>query len=127
MLTECELMTRLLLSSGVPMDAIIPENEATTTRENMILATLQINRKNRFKGIDRVLLVTSVTHMRRSLAVAKAFLPQKIEVSPCPSCPDVPKEQWLADPVNQNLMDKSLITLQKLVKNGFAEDMEINL
>lgn len=126
-LSECELMTRILIEGGVPTEAIIPENEATTTKENMIYATLQINRKTGLRGFDHIIIVTSQTHMKRSIALAKAFLPRKFTVSAYPSYPEGTREDWLSDPANREILDKAILLMKGLVDNGIVEDMEIEL
>ncbi len=126
-LSECELMTRVLLAGGVPAEAIIPENEATTTKENMIYATLRINRKTGLRGFDHIIIVTSETHMKRSIALAKAFLPRKFTVSSYPTYPAMTKEEWLADPDNRQILDKSILLMKGLVDERIVEDMEIEL
>ena len=126
-LSECELMTRILIEGGVPAEAIIPENEATTTKENMIYATLRINRKTGLRGFDHIIIVTSETHMKRSIALAKALLPRKFTVSAYPSYPEGTREEWLADPANLTILDKSIQLMKGLVDNGIVEDMEIEV
>ena len=127
LISECELMTRILIEGGVPEEAIIPENEATTTKENMIYATLRINRKTGLRGFDHIIIVTSQSHMKRSLALAKAFLPRKFTVSGYPSYPKQTKEEWLADAENQKIIDGAIRLMKGLVDNGIIEDMEIDL
>ena len=126
-LSECEIMTRILLEGGVPAEAIIPENEATTTKENMIYATLRINRKTKFRGFDHIIIVTSETHMKRSIALAKALLPRKFTVSAYPTYPEGSREAWLADPQNLEILDKSILLMKDLVDEHIIEDMEISL
>ncbi|MBQ8836394.1 MAG: YdcF family protein [Clostridia bacterium] len=120
-LTEAEFMKRILVSNGVPEEAIIMENEATTTKENMICGTLQINRKNRFAD-KNVMIVTSVNHMQRSLALAKTFLPNMVNISYYPSQPDIPYETCMADPSS---LDRAIHLTKGLVDNGIIEDFEI--
>lgn len=126
-LSECEIMTRILIEGGVPAEAIIPENEATTTKENMIYATLRINRKTGLRGFDHIIIVTSETHMKRSIALAKALLPRKFTVSAYPSYSEGTREDWLADPANLTILDKSIQLMKGLVDNGIVEDMEIEV
>lgn len=126
-LSECELMTRIMLEGGVPQEAIIPENEATTTKENMIYATLQINRKTGLRGFDHIIIVTSETHMKRSMALAKALLPRKFTVSAYPSYPACTREEWLGDPANREILNKTILLMKGLVDHHIIEDMEIDL
>lgn len=121
--SEANYMKRILIESGVPEEAIILENEARTTKENMIYATLQINRKIKFEKIDHVIIVTSRSHMKRSIALAKAFLPRKVSVSAYPADHEATiagltasSGQWIA---------KELDLIKGLVDSGLVEDMEI--
>ena len=67
MVSECHIMADVLMKNGVPSDAIIIEDRATTTRENMIFGTLILNRATRLAGVDKLTVITSVWHMKRSL------------------------------------------------------------
>lgn len=120
-LSEAFFMKRILLSEGVPEEAIIMENEATTTRENMIYGALQINRKTHFKTKD-IMIVTSITHMQRSLALAKTFLPRIVNISYYPSAPDTPYEECMRDP---SRLDHALKLTKGLVDNRIIDDFDI--
>lgn len=120
-LSEAHFMKRILLSEGVTEDAIIMENEATTTRENMIYGVLQINRKTRFAMKD-IMIVTSINHMQRSLALAKTFLPRIANISYYPSQPDVPYEECIKDPT---ILDRAIQLTKNLVDNNIIDDFDI--
>lgn len=73
-LTEAEILARHMVDFGVPAEKIICENQATVTRENYrfckeILDGLSPERK-------RIVTVTSYGHLTRSLALAKAYIPE---------------------------------------------------
>lgn len=73
-LTEAEILARHMVDFGVPAEKIICENRATVTRENYqfckrILAGLFSERK-------RLVTVTSYGHLTRSVALAKAYIPE---------------------------------------------------
>lgn len=122
MLSEANYMKRILMAEGVPEEAIIMENEATTTRENMIYGALQINRKTKFYQGKRVMIVTSINHMRRSLALAKTFLPRCVEISYYPSQADVGYEQTSE---SSERLDSAIHLTWGLVHHGVVDDMEI--
>ena len=120
--SEANYMKRVLIESGVPEEAIILEDEARTTKENMIYGTLQINRRLKFEKVDRVIIVTSRSHMKRSIALAKAFLPRKVNVSAYPANHEaiiagMPESEgkWIA---------KELDLIKGLVDSGVIEDFE---
>ena len=122
MISEANYMKSILESEGVPKEAIILENEARTTKENMIYGTLQINRKLHFEKIDHVIIVTSRSHMKRSIALARAFLPRKVSVSAYPADHEAvvagmaeSQEKWIT---------KEIELIKRLVDSGLVEDME---
>jgi len=121
MLSEANYMKRILMAEGVPEEAIIMENEATTTKENMIYGVLQINRKTKFYGMKKVMIVSSINHMRRSLALAKAFLPRFVEITYSPSQPDVSYEECMKDVA---FMDRAIHLTKGLVDKGIIDDFD---
>ena len=127
MMTEAYYMKQILEDEGVPSEAIILENEATTTKENMIYAALRINRKTKFYGDKRIIIVTSVNHMKRSIALAKTFLPSMVEISAYPSYPEGTKEEWLKQEENIKLLNNGLHLMWGLVHNGIIDDFELGV
>ena len=79
-ITEAEYMERRLRERGVPEDAILFENEARTTIENMIYGTLALERVGTQGRPFSAFVVTSAWHMRRSMALAKSYLPRTARV-----------------------------------------------
>lgn len=123
-ISEANLMARVLRENGVPEEDIILENEARTTKENIIYGTLQIIR-NYKKIVDSVIVVTSVWHMKRGIALAKALFPGKIKVYAYPSYPAGTVEDWLKIEENQKLLTSGLGLLKKLIALGDVEDVDI--
>lgn len=124
-LSEAELMTLLLKEAGVPESAIIVENEARTTQENMIYGTLQLQRALNFRAVDRVIVVTSAFHLRRSVALAKLYLPRKVKISGYPgSCLEGSREHWFEDKTYSERVENELMLLKDLVDEGQIDDIE---
>lgn len=65
---ESEMIRMLLIGSGVAADRIVEESDSKTTRDQARL----IGDILRARGIGRFVLVTSPTHMGRSLAIFRA-------------------------------------------------------
>jgi uncharacterized SAM-binding protein YcdF (DUF218 family) len=84
---EADSMKNLLIEIGVPASAIIEETQALNTYQNA-LYTKEILEQ---WGIKKSLLVTSASHMPRSLRV---FQKQEIEVIPAPTDFLVTKVDW---------------------------------
>lgn len=125
MISEADLMKRVMMEKGVPEDAILVDNEARTTVENMICSTLVINRTVKISRTESVIIVTSLFHMRRSLALARALLPRKFSVSAYPSYPSVTTDEWLKNEGNVKMLDSSITLLRRLIDNRVVEDVEV--
>lgn len=110
--SEAELMRDVLISEGVPDSAIIMENNATTTKENMLFSTIEIERALRFENVKSAVVVTSAEHITRSMALAKWLLPRHLEVSAYPANAPYPIE---AMTVSEELL-KRMKTEVKLLK-----------
>ncbi len=125
MISESHFMKRILTENGVPEEAIILENQATTTVENMIFGTLQIYRKLKFKNAPHVIIVTSEAHMKRSMALAKAIMPRALTFSAYPAFHNAPTNEWFESEANLKAIDTEVRLLKDLADSGFIEDMEI--
>jgi uncharacterized SAM-binding protein YcdF (DUF218 family)/glycosyltransferase involved in cell wall biosynthesis len=82
---EAEVMRELASDLGVPLDAIVLEEEAGNTYENVRNVQAILERQ----GWDQVLLVSSPYHMRRALLIWEQVAPQ-VEILPSP----VPRSQF---------------------------------
>lgn len=122
--TEAEHLARLLRGLGVPDEAILLENEATTTRENMILGEAIIERIVRPRGVFSVYVVTSADHLRRSLALARLYLPRTARVLGRAAAGDGPGE-WTQNPFWQGRVRRELGLIKFLVDHGEMEDIEL--
>ena len=124
-MTEAECMTLLLKEYGVPEDAILIENQATTTRENMLYASVLMERTLHLRGKYRVYIVTSPTHLRRSMALAKLYLPRTAQLSSCPGvCPAGMPGVWMNDDFQRQRVFREVELLKSTIDAGDIEDIE---
>jgi uncharacterized SAM-binding protein YcdF (DUF218 family) len=87
--TPAGQMASVLELVGIPDDAIWLEPESLNTYENAVNCAAILTEK----GIDRIILVTTATHMPRSVALFEA---QGLEVIPAPTDFKVTEEGWQA-------------------------------
>ena len=87
--TPAGQMAVVLKMMGVPNSAIWLEPESLNTYENAVNCAAILAEKD----IDRIILVTSATHMPRSVALFEA---QGLEVTPAPTDFKVTEENWHA-------------------------------
>lgn len=119
MISEARYMARLLRQAGVPEEAIILEDEARTTKENMICGTLQLGRALHLQNLHRVIIVTADYHMKRSLALARCLLPRHVEIGCAASPPPAAAPERLPKAI-----DSELSLLKGLVDAGMIPDIE---
>ncbi len=119
-LTEAQYMAEILGQSGVPQDAIILENEALTTKENMIYGTLQLNRHLRIQNVGSVCIVTSAEHMRRSLALAHLLLPRTVRIYAAPATRPLPHFQTQEE---HDLALREVTLLHGLIRDRLIDDI----
>lgn len=119
MISEARYMAKLLQQAGVPEEAILLENEARTTKENMICGTLQLSRALHLQNLHRVIIVTADYHMKRSLALARCLMPRFVEIGCVASPPPAAEPERLP-----RAIDSELSLLKGLVDAGIIPDIE---
>ena len=123
--SEARFMERILLDAGVPADAIILENTSTTTKENMVCATFEIVHRLKIENVKSVLVVTSASHLRRSLALAKLFLPRSLKIFGCPAISENDsRENWTATEKMRDKVRREAELIKGLISNGLIDDIE---
>jgi uncharacterized SAM-binding protein YcdF (DUF218 family) len=80
-------MAEILAMLSVPMEALWLEHESVNTYENALFSKDILEEK----GIKKIILVTSASHMRRSVAL---FEQQGFEVIPAPTDYSVTENSW---------------------------------
>ena len=79
-ITESKVYKDILIDSGIPEIDIIEEDNSNTTKENaQFIANL-----TKDKNISSIILITSASHMKRSINIFQKYMPN-IEIIPCPS------------------------------------------
>ena len=123
--TEAEYMAGVLRESGVPDEAIRLENDATTTRENMIFGEMVIERAAHPRGAFAVYIVTSAFHLRRSLALARLYLPRTARILGCAAAhPGGGRDEWTKSEYFSGKVHTELGLLRRLVDHGEMDDIE---
>jgi uncharacterized SAM-binding protein YcdF (DUF218 family) len=124
-LSECEYLARILLAEGVPADAILREDQSTTTKENMLYGTILFNRAFKIQNVKTVCIVTSAAHLRRAKAIAELFLPRSVKVVGCPASVPADPLGVLQTEHGRYFAMRELPLVHSMIRNGFMEDIEI--
>ena len=125
-LSEADSMKNKLLELGVSPDDIIIENVSQSTKENFVCSLLPLERAFNLINIKRLLLVTTRYHIRRSMLMAKSFLPKWIEISPCPADDtNTLRHNWFLNEKNSKLAKDESYKIVCYVREGTIPDFDI--
>lgn len=124
-ITEADYMARRLRDAGVPDEAILVENQARTTIENLLLGAVLMECRFHPHGGFPVYVVTSAWHMRRSLALAENFLPRTARIL-CRIVERIPDEphNWHRDEYLREKIDRELHVSRQFIEFGHIPDIE---
>ena len=126
-LSEAEMMQRILIREGVPKKAIFLDNDARNTLENMLCGAKVILNSPELSKANSIMVVTSETHLKRSLAIANALIPKRFCIVGCPvfgkgkiTLDILQKTEQL-----QRNVDWCITLLKRLIDAHTIEDLEI--
>lgn len=124
-MTEAEYMAHCLRGLGVPDEAVIIENQATTTIENMVFGMAVIEREFHPRGPFSVYVVTSAHHLRRSLALAEVYLPRTARILGRASrSADGQASNWFRSEFWTSKVERELKWLKRYIDEGIIPDIE---
>lgn len=124
--SEAEHMRRAASAAGVADEDLILENSSQSTIENLLFALIELQRNFCLNRVHRILLVTTVYHMRRSLAIARYLFPKHIEVIPCPADDrHTGRDNWMTSPEGMKRARGEAMKLIRYVTNGVIPDFEM--
>ena len=123
---HAEDMRNKAIELGVKAEDIVIETESQNTVENMLCSLLVLQRTFWLNRINKVLLVTTTYHMRRSLAIARYLFPSHITVLPCPADDNnTRRENWMETEEGRKRATSEVLKIIDCVNNGLFPDFEI--
>lgn len=122
--SEAIKMKRIAIAQGIPEEDLILEDKSTTTIENVQ------NVANYFKEIKyegkEIILISSVWHMRRCLAIAKKYLLMFDNFYFAPAHDNVAEENtWMNTELGKKLVGDEIYYLRKHISQNRIADLEI--
>jgi len=123
---HAEDMRDKAIELGVKAEEIIIEGESQNTVENMLCSLLALQRTFWLNRVNKVLLVTTTYHMRRSLAIARYLFPDHIKVIPCPADDNNTKrENWMDSGEGRERATSEVFKIINCVNYGLFPDFEV--
>ena len=123
---EAEHMYHAAIAMGACEEDIILEKRSTNTVENVLGALMELQTSFWLNKINRVLLVTTTYHMRRSLTIARYLFPKHIEIIPCPADDNNTKrDNWTNSEEGRARATSEVKNIISCVEQGVFPDFEI--
>ena len=124
-ISESDALKRHMIAAGIPEEAIACEDGATTTHSNMTLSKKLLEERMDISS-SKIAIVSSASHIFRSLHLAKAYIPEgNFFGIPYSSPMDTP-EKFMEDPELAVSVAKECYCLASYVKRGLIPDFQIN-
>lgn len=123
-LTEAQILAQHMRDLGVPADCILTEDQATITRENYLYCKEIL--AQRFSAPLRIVTVTSYGHLTRSVALAKAYIPEHTHMGYAAYLPTDTPDRCLESPEMRKRLMKECIALWAYVDWKLIPDFPIN-
>jgi uncharacterized SAM-binding protein YcdF (DUF218 family) len=122
-ITEAHLLKQEAIKQGVPEEDILVEEISLHTKENVLASLLIMDRVFYLHNIKRVLVVTTMFHMRRFHLTLKTFMPNWIEYSLCPVNDNTTRvDNWYKYPYGRKRVESESGKLIKYVQQGIIVD-----
>jgi uncharacterized SAM-binding protein YcdF (DUF218 family) len=126
--SEAHLLKQKALEQGVPEEDIIVEDVSLHTKENVLSSLLVLDRAFYLHNIKRLIIVTTIYHMRRLHLTLKTYMPDWIEYSLCPVNDKTTKvDNWFMYPYGRKRVEMESVKLINYVKQGIIVDDYIDI
>ncbi|GAE32881.1 YdcF family protein [Halalkalibacter hemicellulosilyticus] len=127
-LSEAQLLRQKAIEQGVPENDIIVEELSLHTKENVLSSLLVLDRAFYLNNIKRIIVVTTIFHMRRFYLTLKTYMPNWIEYTLCPVNDQTTRmNNWFKNPNARKRVELESRKLIKYIKEGIIVDDYIEL
>jgi uncharacterized SAM-binding protein YcdF (DUF218 family) len=127
-LSEAHLLKQKAVEQGVSEEDILVEDISLHTKENVLASLLILDRAFYLHNIKRVIVVTTIYHMRRFYLTLKTFMPDWIEYSLSPVNDKTTKaDNWFMYPYGRKRVEMESTKLINYVKQGVIVDDYVDI
>ena len=124
---EAVAMKNKAVELGVPQEDIIIETlSKKNTKENVLASLLVLDRTVGLHRIKRLLVVSTLYHMRRCHQMLKTYMPTWVSFTLCPVYDNTTmRENWQSSEVGRQRACMEAIKIISYIKEGSMEDYEL--
>lgn len=124
--SEAVLLKNEAIKLGIREEDLLVETQSRNTKENVLASLLVLDRYFQIHNINRLLIVTSNYHMRRTYLTLKTYMPSWIEYSFCPAeNQSTKKDNWFLSKKGRERVTEEARKIIKYVRCGALIDEEL--
>lgn len=122
---EADCMRDVLLAKGVPASAILVENKAKNTGENVIFSKALLEKTYGRGAINSVLAIGHIQASRRFLMTLERWWPGTAKMFTTTNCYKTPKDQWHTDPAFREAVLREYRKIAPYKALGFIREIDL--
>lgn len=123
---EAFQMFDVLRKNGVPASAILIEDKATNTGENVTCTMELLKKEGKFKDIKSVLGIGQIHGSRRFLMTLERRWPQVLKMFTAPNYFPVAREDWLQDRTFRRAVIREYKKIPKYKIRGLIREVDMD-
>lgn len=126
MYEEAKWMKEYAIKLGVPEKDIIVETNSNNTTENVLCSLVVLERNFLLQKIHRLLIVSSITHIRRCMLTLSRYMPKWIEYTYCyEENSPYNRENYKKDSLINENVKKAAKKVVWYAREGYIDDIDI--
>lgn len=130
---DCEVPEAILMSEyaqklGVPKQDIIIETDSNNTTENILCSLVVLERTLLLQNINRLLIVTNRTHIKRCMLTLSRYMPRWIKYSYCYDDNDLTNEMnWTSNKEIKEKMFREVRNMIFYANKKYIDDIDLKI
>lgn len=122
---EAHRMRDDLLALGVPAAAILVEDKATNSGENVTNSMELLRQRGELENIHSVLAIGHIQASRRFLMTLECHWPDVVKMFTTTNCYKAPKEKWYDDPAFRAVVLDEYAKIAPYKAKGFIREVDM--
>lgn len=123
--SEAQGMRDTLLAKGIPASAILVEDKATNTGENVIYAKELLEKEKGAGAIKSIIAIGHIQASRRFLMTLERHWPEPVKMFTADNCFKAPRELWHTDPAFKQAVLFQFKKIAPYLALGFIKEIDL--
>jgi len=122
---EAHYMRDVLLAKGVPASAILVEDKATNTGENVIFSKALLEKEKGVGAVKSIIALGHIQASRRFLMTLERWWPETVKMFTTTNCFKASRELWYTDPAFKQAILNQYKRIAPYKALGFIKEIDL--